>query len=225
MTTSLRLILLTALVTACPGDDGDTDSTAGNTTSGTQTTTVGNTTGGTDDSTTGGPTTEPTTAGPTTDDTTGGPTTDDTTAGPTTDDSTSTTDGSTTGTATTDDTSGGTTDDTTGGVGGLSWEKDVYPVIVEGTCGCHGGGSGGLKMTNAMDSYMNIVDVDATQVPFKRVAPGDPDNSYFLAKVKGTAGMAPFNSGSPAQMPKGGAPKGQMAIDILTQWIADGALP
>ena len=28
--------------------------------------------------------------------------------------------------------------------------------------------------------------------------------------------MAPFNSGSPAQMPKGGAPKGQRAIDILT---------
>jgi hypothetical protein len=222
MTTSLRLTLVCVLASACEINIGDTDITAGDTT-GPLTTSSGTTT--TDGSTTDEPTTDEPTTGPTsgtstttTTDATTTTTTDATTTTTTTTDATTTT--------TTDATTGtsSTTDDTTGGAG-LSWEKDVYPVIVEGTCGCHGGGSGGLKMTNAMDSYANIVDVDATQVQFKRVAPGDPANSYFLAKVAGTAGMAPFNSGSPDQMPKGGAPKGQMAIDILTQWIADGALP
>lgn len=156
--------------------------------------------------------------------------TDPTTAGPTTA-SPSTGDVSTTDATTGVDTTGEnttapqTTGDTTGGGNGLSWEKDVYPAIVEGTCSCHAGGSGGLTMTSAMDSYMNIVNVDATQVGFLRVAPGDPTNSYFLAKVAGTAGMPPFNSGSPSQMPKVGAPKGQKAIDLLTQWIAEGANP
>lgn len=111
-------------------------------------------------------------------------------------------------------------------MGGLSWEQDVYPVVVGVNCGCHVPGSGGLKMTNAMDSYANIVDVDSSAVPaFKRVAPGDPGNSYFLAKVKGTAGMAPFNSLTPAQMPKFGAPLPQASQDLLEQWIMDGANP
>jgi hypothetical protein len=80
-------------------------------------------------------------------------------------------------------------------------------------------------MTNAQDSYANTVGVDSTQAAgFARVAAGDPDASYLLAKVKGTSGEAPFN-GNPAQMPKGGPPLDAATIDLLEQWIADGALP
>ena len=196
---------LTLPLAAC-GDDGNTTTEAT-----TQASSTGN------GSTGGGSTGSATTESPTTGDVTTGDDPSTTVPGTSTDASTG--GGGSTG-------GGSTGVDTTGGGSGLSWEKDVYPVIVEGTCSCHAAGSGGLKMTSAMDSYMNLVGVDSTQAPgFKRVAAGDPANSYFLAKVAGTAGMAPFNSGSPAQMPKGGAPKGQMAIDILTQWIADGANP
>ncbi len=203
--------MVLALPLAACGDDGNTTTEAT-----TQASSTGNS------STGGGSTGSATTESPTTG-------TSDVTTG---DDPNPTVSGSTTDASTDASTGGGSTGggstgvDTTGGGSGLSWEKDVYPVIVEGTCSCHAAGSGGLKMTSAMDSYMNLVGVDSSQAPgFKRVAAGDPANSYFLAKVAGTAGMAPFNSGSPAQMPKGGAPKGQMAIDILTQWIADGANP
>lgn len=204
-------MILTLPLAAC-GDDGNTTTEAT-----TQASSTGN------GSTGGGSTGSATTESPTTGDVTTGDDPSTTVPGTSTDASTggggSTGGGSTGGGSTSSDT-------TTGGGSVLSWEKDVYPVIVEGTCSCHAAGSGGLKMTSAMDSYMNLVGVDSTQAPgFKRVAAGDPANSYFLAKVAGTAGMAPFNSGSPAQMPKGGAPKGQMAIDILTQWIADGANP
>ena len=196
---------LTLPLAAC-GDDGNTTTEAT-----TQASSTGN------GSTGGGSTGSATTESPTTGDVTTGDDPSTTVPGTSTDASTG--GGGSTG-------GGSTGVDTTGGGSGLSWEKDVYPVIVEGTCSCHAAGSGGLKMTSAMDSYMNLVGVDSSQAPgFKRVAAGDPANSYFLAKVAGTAGMAPFNSGSPAQMPKGGAPKGQMAIDILTQWIADGANP
>ena len=198
-------MLLTLPLAAC-GDDGNTTTEAT-----TQASSTGN------GSTGGGSTGSATTESPTTGDVTTGDDPSTTVPGTSTDASTG--GGGSTG-------GGSTGVDTTGGGSGLSWEKDVYPVIVEGTCSCHAAGSGGLKMTSAMDSYMNLVGVDSSQAPgFKRVAAGDPANSYFLAKVAGTAGMAPFNSGSPAQMPKGGAPKGQMAIDILTQWIADGANP
>ncbi len=211
---TLSLTLLSLPLAAC-GDDG-TGSTSD------ASVTQGGSTGNSGGSTSDGGTTD---AGSTSDATNA--TTNPTSGDPTTDPSGTTTTGDNT---TGDNTTGGGTDpgstgDNTTGAAMLSWEKDVYPAIVEGTCGCHAAGSGGLMMTSAMDSYMNIVNVDATQVGFLRVAPGDPVNSYFLAKVAGTAGMPPFNSMSAAQMPKGGAPKGQKAIDLLTQWIAEGANP
>ena len=213
MTSFIRFSLACALLVAACGDDGNTtdDPTAG-TTTGNNNNTTGS--GTTDDSPTS-----------TTDDSPTSTTSDDATS--TTDDGTSTTSDDTT--STTDDTTGqvgSTTDDsTTGEPAGLSWEKDVYPIVVEGKCGCHGGGVGGLTITDAASAYNNIVNIDATQVDFKRVAPGDSANSYFLAKVAGTAGQAPFNSATPAQMPKNQAPLSQVAIDTLTQWIDEGANP
>jgi hypothetical protein len=49
-----------------------------------------------------------------------------------------------------------------------------------------------------------------------RVAAGDPDNSYLIQKLEGTAAEG-------AQMPFGGAPLEQAVIDGIRQWIADGA--
>ena len=208
---SLTAALLSAPLVAC-GDDGETTETTGptSTTSSSTTDASSSSEGSTTSSSGVTDATTSTSSGP-------GSSTDATTSTSDPSTSTSTSEGSSS-------TSEGSS--STGMMGGLSWEQDVYPVVIGLNCGCHVPGSGGLKMTNAMDSYMNLVDVASTAVPaFKRVAPGDPGSSYLLAKVKGTAGMDPFNSLSPAQMPKFGAPLPQASQDLLEQWIMDGANP
>ncbi len=213
---SLTATLLAAPLVAC-GDDGETTETTGSTSSTSSSTTEGSSSSEGSTSSTGAVTDATTSGGP-------GSTTDVSSTSTTDASSTSTTDPSTSTSEGSSSTSQGSS--STGMMGGLSWEQDVYPVVIGVNCGCHVPGSGGLKMTNPMDSYMNLVDVASSAVPaFKRVAPGDPGNSYLLAKVKGTAGMAPFNSLTPAQMPKFGAPLPQASQDLLEQWIMEGANP
>ena len=48
--------------------------------------------------------------------------------------------------------------------------------------------------------------------------PGNPDNSYLVHKIEGRAAVG-------ARMPLGGAPLPQASIDLIRQWIQDGALP
>jgi len=215
---SLTAALLSAPLVAC-GDDGETTETTGptSTTSSSTTDASSSSEGSTTSSSGVTDATTSTSSGP-------GSSTDATTSTSDPSTSTSTSEGSSSTSEGSSSTSEGSS--STGMMGGLSWEQDVYPVVIGLNCGCHVPGSGGLKMTNAMDSYMNLVDVASTAVPaFKRVAPGDPGSSYLLAKVKGTAGMDPFNSLSPAQMPKFGAPLPQASQDLLEQWIMDGANP
>lgn len=50
-----------------------------------------------------------------------------------------------------------------------------------------------------------------------RVAPNDPDNSYLIQKLEGTAAVG-------GQMPLGGTPLPQSEIDIVRQWITEGAI-
>jgi hypothetical protein len=49
-----------------------------------------------------------------------------------------------------------------------------------------------------------------------RVTPGDPDNSYVIQKLEGTAAVG-------ARMPQGGPFLDQATIDMIRQWITDGA--
>jgi hypothetical protein len=49
-----------------------------------------------------------------------------------------------------------------------------------------------------------------------RVAPNDPDNSYLIQKLEGTASAG-------AIMPPFGTPLDQATIDAIRQWITDGA--
>lgn len=67
-------------------------------------------------------------------------------------------------------------------------------------------------------SYAMLVDVPSSQNnTILRVAPNDPDNSYLIQKLEGTAGTG-------AQMPLNGAPLPQAQIDVIRQWITDGAV-
>jgi hypothetical protein len=72
-------------------------------------------------------------------------------------------------------------------------------------------------MLDEANSYMLLVGVSSGQDPaLNRVEPGDPDNSYLIQKLEGTA------SGG-ARMPLNGSPLAQSTIDTIRQWITDGA--
>ncbi len=85
---------------------------------------------------------------------------------------------------------------------------------------CHAGASAplGLRL-DASSSFTNLVGVPSRQVgSLLRVEPGEPDRSYLIRKLEGTAAGG-------AQMPLGGPPIPRATIDFLRQWILDGALP
>ena len=88
--------------------------------------------------------------------------------------------------------------------------------------GCHSGPTSsnlpsGMNLSNAAASHDALVDVTSLQVALDRVEPGDPDNSYLIRKLEG----GPDISGS--QMPQGGPFLDQATIDMIRQWISDGA--
>lgn len=85
---------------------------------------------------------------------------------------------------------------------------------------CHIGATAphGLRL-DAENSYGLLVGIPSAQVPsLLRVAPGDPDSSYLIQKLEGTAAVG-------VRMPANGSPLPQATIDVIRQWILDGALP
>lgn len=100
---------------------------------------------------------------------------------------------------------------------------DIQASVFTPSCafsGCHGGGSPaqGLNLEDG-NSFSNLVNVASSQVPsLMRVTPGDPDSSYLVQKLEGTAAVG-------AQMPRGGPALSQDLIDDVRQWIQDGANP
>jgi len=86
--------------------------------------------------------------------------------------------------------------------------------------GCHTGTTAqqGLRL-DAGFSFNSLVNVASNEVPaLMRVTPGDPDNSYLVQKLEGSAAVG-------AQMPFGGMPLNQALINDIRQWITDGANP
>ena len=68
------------------------------------------------------------------------------------------------------------------------------------------------------NSYDLLVNRASNEVPaLLRVAPNDPDNSYLVQKLEGTASVG-------GQMPLGAQPLAQSTIDVIRQWITDGAI-
>ncbi len=83
---------------------------------------------------------------------------------------------------------------------------------------CHVGASApeGLRLDEA-NSYALLVGIASAQQPgVLRVAPGDPTGSYLIQKLEGTAAVG-------GRMPLGGTPLPQADIDVIRQWIVDGA--
>ena len=88
--------------------------------------------------------------------------------------------------------------------------------------GCHTGPTSnvlptGMDLTDADASFASLVGVPSLQVPaLSRVAAGDPNNSYLIQKLEGTAAIG-------AQMPLIGGPLDQTVIDDIRLWIQNGA--
>ena len=70
-----------------------------------------------------------------------------------------------------------------------------------------------------MTSAATLISVPSSEVQsLLRVNPGDPNNSYLIQKLEGTAAVG-------QRMPLGGPFLPQSDIDVIRQWISAGALP
>lgn len=84
---------------------------------------------------------------------------------------------------------------------------------------CHAGASApqGLRL-DAANSYMLLVNVPSREEPgIKRVAPGDPDNSYLIQKLEGHAAAG-------NRMPYGGPYLDEATVAQIRLWITNGAV-
>jgi hypothetical protein len=109
-----------------------------------------------------------------------------------------------------------------GAVGPLAPSFDsIQANVFEQVCEhCHAGANApaGLRL-DAANSYAMLVGVASVERPaILRVAPGDPSNSYLIQKLEGTAAVG-------ERMPAGLPALPQSDINVIRQWIADGALP
>jgi hypothetical protein len=83
---------------------------------------------------------------------------------------------------------------------------------------CHAGATAprGLRL-DAGNSYALLVGVASSQVPsVQRVQPGNPAASYLIQKLLGTAAVG-------QRMPLGGPFLSQSTIDVISEWIRNGA--
>lgn len=84
---------------------------------------------------------------------------------------------------------------------------------------CHSGANAplGLRL-DAASSYTGLVSMRSRQDgSLFRVEPGEPDRSYLVRKLEGTASTG-------GQMPLDSPPLPQSTINFVRQWIVDGAL-
>jgi hypothetical protein len=84
---------------------------------------------------------------------------------------------------------------------------------------CHigAGAPQGLQL-DAAHSYGLLVGIPSAEQPsVLRVAAGNPNNSYLVRKLEGGPGI------SGGQMPLGGPALPQSTINVIRQWITDGA--
>lgn len=108
------------------------------------------------------------------------------------------------------------------GGGGPSTLSAIQEQIFTPSCaqaGCHDSASdsAGLVLEDGR-SHGELVGVPSNQSPLRqRVAPGDPDASYLIDKLVGSANI------SGVRMPSGGPFLSDEEVDGIRQWIEDGA--
>jgi hypothetical protein len=85
---------------------------------------------------------------------------------------------------------------------------------------CHSGAAAPLGFRlDAASSFAMLVNAPSVEVPsLLRVSPGNPDASYLIQKLEGHAAVG-------GQMPLGQTPLPQATINVIREWIANGAAP
>jgi hypothetical protein len=109
-----------------------------------------------------------------------------------------------------------------GGAGELAPQFDsIQANVFTPVCtACHSGAAAplGLRLEEGA-SFALLVNAPSTEVPgLLRVNPGNPDSSYLIQKLEGTAAVG-------GRMPLGGSPLPAETIAVIRQWIAEGAQP
>lgn len=89
--------------------------------------------------------------------------------------------------------------------------------------GCHGGSAPregmSLEPGKVKASTLNVVSVES---PLMRIKPGDPDQSYLVAKIEGRAHDV---GGSGDRMPLGSPPLSPAEIQLVRDWISSTGVP
>jgi hypothetical protein len=112
----------------------------------------------------------------------------------------------------------------TGGDNGSTLTADLQSIqdhVFTPICtACHAGAAAPLGFRlDAASAFAMLVNAPSVEVPsLRRVSPGDPDSSYLIQKLEGHAAVG-------GQMPLGQAPLPQATIDVIRQWITNGAAP
>lgn len=97
--------------------------------------------------------------------------------------------------------------------------ENVQETVFSTSCavsGCHLGSSAphGLDLSPG-SAGDNLVGVDSDQLPaFKRVQPGNPDDSYLMMKIEGDSRIVG------GRMPLGRSPLSGEQISLVREWIA-----
>jgi hypothetical protein len=117
--------------------------------------------------------------------------------------------------------SGSNTTSATTSSSGVSFTMDIQPIFNNYCVVCHAGaGQAGLTLEPNL-SHSDLVGVPSTQsAAMLLVKAGSPDQSYLLAKLNGTQLQA---GGSGVRMPQGAGPLSQVQINLIQQWITEGA--
>ena len=104
--------------------------------------------------------------------------------------------------------------------GGVSFEKDIVPMLNNYCVMCHlpGGEQGGLSLYP--DAWSALVGIPSKQSPLLQVEPGSPDKSYLYIKLIDSGESA---GGSGLLMPIQQPPLDQDQIETIRLWIAQGA--
>ena len=100
----------------------------------------------------------------------------------------------------------------------VDYATQIQPIFNSRCTECHSGGGApqGLRL-DAANSFANLVNIASREVPsLERVEPGNPDDSYLVQKVEGTAAVG-------GRMPLGRAPLTAAQIALIRQWISEGA--
>lgn len=96
--------------------------------------------------------------------------------------------------------------------------RDIQPILNERCVVCHIKGAENAELNlQPSTAFQNLIDKPSTESKLKRVARGDPEQSYIVHKLRGTHVEV---GGSGERMPMGQEPLSQDQISKIIAWIA-----